>query len=420
MSEHDLMRIRRVGDRLRCAFRGLVEGFPPGARNISGMSRWLDIHKATCQRIVEGLDPARDGLAAFSRLPGAEGLRMIISAASTHGVHPDLISSASAAVDEYQVLLADHGRTQRGLVRIIESLRIAAAGPEGQPDRDLAEDQRKALFDAARRASGEELRGKSVVAILRPRPEHAARLEATLYIRLVGAKRHSYSRPIVLSILSGWWSHFGSPDEPAGSRPAGVPEETPPFTFLPEWSTTGVKSVQIGSGDSRTLIVAELESAPSDGDGLGPADVAGRFRSSTKPNPLWDPRARLNCAVRISTPARAMLLDVFLHRTLAEQLTAQMACYSVSAPPGDSPEGGPDHCWYERFPDLPVITEFNPAEPPRPNPIFARHDELIRHAFNAERLDPADFAGRRAESAYPIWQSEYRMYFEAPRQEDAD
>ena len=68
MSEHDLMRIRRVGDRLRAGLRTLVEGFPPSARNISGMSRWLGVHKATCQRIVEGLDPGRDGLTAFSRL----------------------------------------------------------------------------------------------------------------------------------------------------------------------------------------------------------------------------------------------------------------------------------------------------------------------------------------------------------------
>lgn len=420
MSEYDLMRIRRVGDRLRAAFRALVDSFPPNARNISGMSRWLSIHKATCQRIVEGLDPARDGLTAFGRFPGVEGLQLLISASATRGVSSDLLTASTAAVGEYEQLLAAHGRTQRGLVRIIESLRIEAAGPEGQPDRDLAEDQRKALFDGARRVTGEELRGKSLVAIIRPRTDLPARLEAIFYTRLIGVRRHSYSRPIVTFILGGWWSHL-HPSEPAISgRPKGVASEVPPFNLVEEFSTAGIKPVRIGGADARTLVVVDLDNVPSDGDGQGPADVTGRFCSTTMPNPLWDTRAKLNCTARITSPARALLMDVYLHHDLASELVPQLACYSVTAPPGDSPDGGPDQCWYERLPDLPDVLQIGRANTPRPHPVFPRHDHLVRHAFTREQIDPEDFLGFRSEVAYPIWQSEYRMYFETLRQDETE
>lgn len=418
MPEYHLMRIRRVGDRLRAAFRALVDGFPPGARNISGMSRWLAVHKATCQRLVEGLDASRDGLTCFARFPGVEGLRMAIEAARGRGVASDLLESASAAVGEYETLLHGCGRTQRGLVRVIESLRVEAAGPQGQPDREMQEEQRKALFDGARRVTGEELRGKSLIVIIRPRPDQASRLDAFMYSRLVGARRHSFSRPIVKFMLGGWWSHLPSADAPA--RPAGVAGETLPFELIERFSTAGVRPVRIGAADARTLVVVDLDSTPGDGDGHGPADVTGRFHSSAMPNPLWDNRARLNCTVRIANPVRVLLMEVYLHHTLAASLVPQLACYSLAAPPGDSPDGGPDQCWYERFPDMPEVVRHPRGRCPGAHPAFSRHDELVAHAFEREGIDPADYQAFRAEAAYPIWQSEYRMYFESPLQNDAE
>ncbi|MCC6321899.1 MAG: hypothetical protein IT438_10750 [Phycisphaerales bacterium] len=418
MADYDLMRIRRVGDRLRASFRAAVEAFPPNARNISGMARWLGVHKATCQRVVEGLDAGRDGLTTFARLPGVEGLQMVIDAARSSGVDGDLLASAEAAIGEYESLLHSYGRTQRGLVRIIESLRIEAAGPEGQPDRDMQEDQRKALFDGARRVTGEEMKGKAIVAIVRPRPDQPSRLDAFLYSRLLGARRHSFSRPIVTFILGGWWSHLHGPGGAPATRPVGVSADTIPFHLVEEFSTAGVRPVRIGAADARTLVVVDLDSVPSDGDGQGPADVTGRFHSAVAPNPVWDSRARLDCTVRVTCPARSMLMDIYLHHSLASQLVPHLACYSLAAPPGDSPDGGPDQCWYERFPDMPEVVSLGRAQPPRPHPAFPRHDELVSHAFAKEGVDPADYHGFRAEVAYPIWQSEYRMYFERPRQED--
>jgi hypothetical protein len=411
MSEHDLMRIRRVGDRLRAGLRTLVDGFPPSARNISGMARWLGVHKATCQRIVEGLDPGRDGLTAFSRFPGTEGIRTHIAAAHAKGVGSDRLDAASAAVEEYESLLATYGHTQRGLVRIIESLRIEAAGPEGQPDRELAEDQRKALFDGAKRVTGEEMRGKGLVAIIRPRPDQPSRLVGTFFTHLVGVRRHSFSRPIVSFIYSGFWSHG---DE---VRPTRVAEEHLPCQLVQAFSTAGLKTVKIDARDARTLAVVDLDSVPTDGEGFGPADACVKFSSVAVPNPLWEDITRLNVATRIANPSRAMVMDVYLHHSIAASVVPVVASYSLAAPPGDSPEGAPDQCWYERFPDSPELLQLGRATEARPRAILPRHEDLVQYAFQDERLDPAEYLGYRCEAAYPIWQSEYRLYFEVPRPE---
>lgn len=376
------------------------------------MSRWLDLHKATCQRIVEGLDPGRDGLTAFSRFPGTEGMRNHITAAQAHGVNATLVEAAADAVAEYETLLSSYGHTQRGLVRIIESLRIEAAGPEGQPDRELAEDQRKALFDGAKRVTGEELRGKGVVVIIRPRPGQPARLEATMYTHLTGVRRHTFSRPIVSFMFSGFWSHTEEP------RPTGIAAEHLPFRIVEEFTTAGLSTDTIGVEDAKTIVTVDLANVPTDGDGLGPADACLEFTSVEVPNPLWDPKLRLNVACRISSPARAMVMDVFLHHTIASSVVPVVGSYALSAPPGDSPDGGPDECWYERFPDSPELRQLGRASDTRPRALLSRHEELVQYAFKRnDQLNPSDFLGYRCEVAYPIWQSEYRAYFSVPRPE---
>jgi hypothetical protein len=403
-----------VGDRLRAGLRTLVDGFPPPARNISGMSRWLGVHKATCQRIVEGLDPSRDGLTTFARLPGTEGIRTHIAAARAKGVSHDATDAATAAVEEYESLLAAYGHTQRGLVRIIESLRLAAAGPDGQPDRELAEDQRKALFDGARRVTGEELKGKGLVAFIRPRADQPSRLIGTFYTQLAGVRRYSFSRPIVSFIYSGFWSHDEEP------RPPNVAEERLPFQMVAPFSTAGLKAVKINSRDARTLAVVDLDAVPGDGEGFGPADACVKFSSVAVPNPLWEKDVRLNVAVRIANPARALTMDVFVHHSIAASVVPIVACYSLAAPPGDSPDGAPDKCWYERFPDSPQLLQLGRGNAQRPRSLLSRHEELIVHGFRDEGLDPAEFMGYRCETLYPIWQSEYRLYFEVPRPETTE
>lgn len=433
MAEHQLAQVRQTGDRLRGAVRALVDAFPPGARSISGMARYLTMHKATCQRIVEGLEHVNDSLESFARFPGLRGLLSVIEAAERKHVDPPRVAAARAAIAEYERLLVSHGRTQSGLVKLIDTLRSEAeaspmpqeAIPEKQsPDlapvvvlrrsqRDRARNRRKALFDAARIVTGEEVDVKSVVGILRPSPTNPAALSAVFAVVLQGVRRHPFSRPIVPFILGGWWAKYA--DRPA-PNPAGMDPEIPPHELLGRFSTTRLTPVRLQGADGRTLLVADLEPNergprdPRDPSALGPADVAVLFRSSAAPNPAIDAEHRLSLGVRITNPCRAVVINALVHRSISCVPPARADAYSLAAPPGDSALGAPEYCWHERFPDSALVERVH-SNDAGPDPMYPRQAELVSHLLEREGLDRREFLHLRAQTAYPLWQTEYRLDF---------
>lgn len=417
MAEDRLARIRQTGDRLRSAVRALVDVYPPGARNISGMARYLALHKATCQRVVEGLEHAQDSLEAFARLPGVRGLCTVIDASERKGVDPARVEALRSAVLEYEQLLGTHGRTQSGLIKLIDSLRSESESPvvvvrRGQ--RDRARDRRKALFDAARVLTGEEVDVKAVVGFILPTAGRSASMTAVFATVLRGARRHPFSRPIVPFILGGWWAAHGehAPDEAREE----IPEEVPPHELLGLFSTTGLKAVRLHQDDGRTLLVADLLPAigspqdPRDPAALGPSDVGILFRTTSAPNPAVDPSHRLSIAARITNPCRALVIDAFVHRDIGAEVPGRADSYSLAAPPGDLAAGAPERCWHERFPDSAPAVRIAPGEQ-GPLPLHDRQLELIAHVAGREGFDLSEFVHLRAQTAYPIWQSDYRLDF---------
>lgn len=416
MAEQQLAQVRQTGDRLRSAVRAMVETFPPSARNISGMARFLSLHKATCQRVVEGLEHAEDSVEAFARLPGIRGLLTLTEAAARKNIDPARVEAVRSAIEDYERLLATHGRTQAGLIKLIDTLRSEVQSPvvvvkRGQ--RDRARERRKALFDAARAVTGEEIGVKSVVAFIRPTEGAPNRMTSTFAVVLEGARRHAFSRPIVPFILGGWWAEHA---DGSMARPEGLPAEVPPHALLEGFSTTGLKPVRLHDGDGRTLLVVDLQPSergptdPRDPLALGPADVAILFRTTAAPNPMVDPRHRLSVGARVTNPCRALLVDAFVHRGIGAIIPDRADAYSLAAPPGDMEEGAPERCWHERFPDSIPIERIGPGASGS-EPLYSRQLELIRHIAELDGLDLAAFEHVRAQTTYPLWQSVYRIDF---------
>lgn len=369
------------------------------------MARHTGVHKATCQRLVEGLAPALDGAEALLRLPGVEGLRGFLNACRRKGVPKDRLEAAAAATDELAATLARMGLSQRALMRRVVAL--TAPGPGAQrraasesttPRAAKAEGSvagrahRRGLFDAARNLTGEELFGKSVVVFLRPSASDPALLDETIVSTLVGCRREAFSRPIVVIGLGN------------------IGLDTPGATLLAPFCTAGVRAVPLAADNARTILVADLaETAPG---AFGPGDICALFRTVAR-NPLEDPAARLNVAARIAQPCRHLVLDVYLHRTLAPRLRAVTGAYALSAVPGELPFGSPADVWFERFPHVARPTRLRagtaPADAPRASP---RQAEITRHAAAMEGLNLRDFTLYRVEADYPVWQSDYRVYLE--------
>ena len=409
--------IRRAGDRLRSAIRALINALPDEEQGISAMSRYLDVHKATCQRIVEGIERSGDGAAALVRFPGVAGLRLVVEAAQHRGVPSATAEAALSAIAGYEELLSQNGKTQRGLVQLVSSLR-RNIDDSGQADDPASPTRsRRALFEAAREVSGEEVDVKAACSLMMPHPSDPKRLFVCVISSLNGVRRQLFSRPIVPFVLGASWSRsFAGATR---SRPSNPSPDLPTFELLPDFSTPNLNLVKLEAADARTLLLVDLKKpadAPHTGASrrgvtLGPADVAVRFTTTAKPNPVHVPGAWLDTAGRITQPTRLLVIDIYVHTSLIADRVPVVGCYSLAAPPGDSVQGTPDQCWHERFPEYPQLQKLSRSRDVIHCPEFPRQVTLSERLFASNDIAPDHFAGFRCVVEYPLWQSEYRVYF---------
>lgn len=410
MQRADLVILERLGERLLSAFGRLITALPPHARGISGMSRHLGVHKATCQRVVEAVTKCDQGLSAFVRLPGIAALRALLAACRRRAVDPARIETCEAAVDRWDAEMSARSVSQRGLVDLISALRDAPGAAAADLTERRALEQRRALYTAARKLTGEDVETKIGIGIIEPIAGVAAprRFRVTAVVALLGVRRSAFARPIAPFVISG--SHDPLP---LGS-PKRAMRATPSFQLLHEFSTAGLHAVRLAESNARTLLVVDTDGAPG-GDGA-PVDVAVMFSSEM----TLPANVRLSAAARIVQPTRTLIHDVYIRTALAARAHPTVACLALTATPGDQPGGGPDECWHDRFPEsvkpdpLRIPTINTASAPPRPSarrlPIDQLAAALAARAFSDRGIDPARLKGWRTRVAYPVWQSEYRFH----------
>lgn len=406
MSEQELLRLQRVGDRLISAYSRLVDALPEHARGISGMSRYLAVNKATCQRIVEGAKQSDDALAAFLRFPGVLALRLHLKACRKRTLDPTIIDACEAATAQFEAELDHYKVSHRGFIDLIASLRSATDGADSALHRRRAMEQRRALFGAARRLTGEELKAKIAVALIRPSLESPDRLQIVVAMSLVGIVRQPFARPIVPFILTG-----KTGDSEQGAESVAT---DPGYRVLNHLSTTGLRTVRIPGSDAGMLLVAEADATRT----TTPVDVSVVFYTGTPLNPASHPGARITAGVRVMQPTHLLIHDTYLHRSLDRRAVPLTGCFALSAPPGSGPGGGPDECWYERFPESNTLESLplrvGTGQAGRTTPAERRAAELTTEAFRHVDADPDAYQGFRMQVKYPVWQSEYRVYFSSP------
>lgn len=366
------------------------------------MSRWLGVHKATCQRVVEGVNKSRDELESFSRFPGIDGLRNHLKACEGRGVDPERVGAAAAAIDEYQQFLNDAHLTQRSL--IAELARFRGRSPEAQGDAEIAaaEQRRRALFEAARELSGEEIAVKSVVAVLSLDPSGKAMLCTTVGSRQSGIVHRAFARPIAPFQLTTWKARFA----PSRAPSAQGQEPSAPYRIIERLTTDSLRINTIDAAAGRTVLVAEPPSRPETGEPM-PVDIAIVFDSISRVHP--DPEAVLNVAARVTEPTRALVLDVYVDSALDLNLTPGVQCVTLAAPPGDMPGVDASSLWHERLPEWPTLQVLTKRAGPAASALHDRQHDLAVETLAAAGVDGSRCTLYRCEVRFPVWQSEYRM-----------
>lgn len=403
MQRKQLDQLQRDGDRLIAAWQQLLATLPEPAQGISALARYLSLPKGTCQRIVEGANSSKDGLHAYARFPGPEALRSVAQACiNAANEDPATIMAAEAALGataKFATVLQETRLSQTGLIHAIAKARASNAGSAVREDRQRT--QRRALFTAASNVTGEQLDAKLAAGVYMP-SDNPGRMHVQVALAFRGIRREPGARPVVPFIYAGYWDH-----------PAMHIRKAPPSTqsgadweIIESLSTAGLRAERIVGEQDRTLLVVDTEHVPATKHGV---DIAMTFNSDAPLDPRGSTTARLAPSVRIMQPTRVLVHDMFIHRDLLEGRRPRAACLSFSAPPGDSKGGSYQECWYERFPDEVLVSKLN-----RRSPDVDTYAEVLQtlsdKAFAG--CSPADFIAFRCHVAYPLWQSEYRVYFE--------
>lgn len=395
------IRAAAVGQLLRTSFAALIDAFPSHAKTVSEMSRWLEVMRPNCQRIVLGLRAGADPMELLQRFPGTRALNQFVSAAAARGIDAGIVRHAEQAVAEYASLIGEFGGTQR---RLTARLGRAAPSSSNEPvDPSSAEALRQQGYAFASRTAGYRCAARTEISIVRVMPSDPTRLEIVVASGLIGAVRRAEGMPICrMHRTVGRTPDISATSTLEGTRSTGIA----PRSLIPGFSTSDVPSVGRALTDGWTLEVFN-----EDGNDQPIDLVVGNHHAPATEHPATTAAHIYNCGVLVAVPAERLVIDVYLERALAQSSIVSAAVFFTGMIGGLGPNR-PETRWYDRVPGEPPIQHLGVGLR-KPNCLaYPRQGELTSHLFEASGWNPDRFVGFRCECAYPIWGTEYVMTFD--------
>lgn len=394
----------RVAARLHGELRRLIARMPEHARHASGMSRHLGVLRATCQRVVQGIQDATPSVSLVTRLPGVEGLRQFLEGARNAGIDDSDIEAVESAVEAFERLITVTGGSLTKLIeRIGASEAVQSTSVEGTGVGSPA--QREALFLSAAGVTGRRCDLSLSIYAFRRAPDDPAFLERALAKGMIGSVVTPGGMPMVLS--SG--DTLKGDDEVRNvtllNREAAR-GRTPEAIFRP-FTTDPLPMVTArGRGASLQQVIDPQSSELAGGATF---DVVTAVRGR---HPYIDPDAgkpSLDAVWSlVSCPSAKLILDVYLHADMEREFRPNMEAL-LWTPNLDISE---EQRWALRLPAQPKLQLLGRGTRGAASELYPRHAELTRYFFDHIGWDPEEFLGFRCETLFPVWRAGYCMGFE--------
>lgn len=422
LSQEQRESARRVSERLRSEFGALLAALPLETRTIATVSEHLGITPPVCQRLLRGVRlRTPDSITALPAFPGVRGLRQVIAAARERRMHDEILDRCERVVVAYAHLIESLGGSQTQLIETLRNDDAAGAGPlvDDGPGETVA--TRRAIFEAQRRITRREMATQLAVFMYRPRPEDPLRMDCVTAMGMLGMRREADSLPLCLTTSFAFGDEVDDPTERIPG-PIRSGDWQGPVGVLERFSSDPAPSfVSRRSGRRIPLLLDPDETS------LRPTDIVlgTRIRDipSSHTSPSHAPSRPAQYSSLISEgPARQLVLQVHLHRTLARQSVAAVDAYSVGARGrvGDmhqGPEGRlfldrPEDRWFDRLPDRPRLDYLGVGLDRVDAAPWERLPELTENLFELSGWDPEEFIAYRTVVRYPVWGAQYLMSFD--------
>lgn len=391
-----------LGRRLCGELSGLLESVPEESRTARGLARFLNIDRGTAQRAISAARLSRDPIEALAKGPGTAGLRQIVRGAQDAGLTADAIRGVSSAADLFESALRELGISQSGLVRAIEPPEEAAI--PGMPSMQSGDsvDARRRLFEAASECVGRVMDARTIVMMVRPKPQDPAKVEIFGGHGVIGYR----ARPDVMPLVLGRSVDPSDKDAHAhASGAAPVKSSIPVLSgerVLMEFCTDPLALVTSRRRGRELHAVVEPRGIDEAVDVVLASNAPDDDENSQYLRKLQETR------FNIRVPARAAVFDVYLERSLAQNCVPSLEMFlwpreARSTRPGN---------WYDALPSAPLLQVLGTGIRKASSAAYPRQAQLTERLFEASAWNPDQFVGFRCETAYPFWASCYTMNFD--------
>lgn len=371
---------------------------PRSGPSALALARDLDVDRNLCQRALQALSTTGEPLQALLKLPGAKGLRQLLSAGAARTPRGVKRQPLEAAIEQFEKLVWDLGPSHAKLCARVKSTlghtRQQAALPVAPPG------NRQRHFESSAALVGVEMDLHVGVGIAREMPTRPGSWEIVGVTGSIGLRPGEVGVP--LSTASAIVRDTAEDTVHAlRTTPLGT-RLCPSFGLIEEFSSKPTPTVTLRTESGVSVYFVDMPLA-SKGE---KSDIV----LATHRAPFDDPRASGDPVyvqnTRIKYPARHLILDLFIERKHAfgtpwsEAYLWHPAIHAL-----------PQRNWHERLPGTPRASVLGPGLSQSGSSVWPAYKSMLAHVFSLAGWSPDDFTGFRCETPYPIWGSTYALPF---------
>jgi len=403
LSETEAALAGEVARQLAASLKALAAWAPPSARKVRSFAAFLGIDQNLAQRALAGAAIAPPEVLTLTRVPGVEGLGLLAAAARSKGCDALILDNLEAASRRFADLIARLGGSHAKLrARVQASLRTEPATGATRAT-NAQEQQREQHFAIAADLAGlsEDLLGAiTAIAPVADQPETMVGFTTSLHVGLRG-------RPGGLPIALTFADRLDARDEGGPSRLGRIlsdPQRGPGGTLLTAFSTDPLPVITARATPQAVTQVVE----PSALAGSEPVNIAIATRRGPMPIPRLQATPTQSVAVQIRTPARRLVLDLWVHESLAPTRPPQVGAFIYQPGMPLDPAMG----WYNRIPGTPVLHLLGSGLANAECDGWSRFGELTRFLFREAGFNGDSFIGFRCDLRFPLWCAAYVLWLD--------
>lgn len=401
LSRKELSLIGREGERIKNGLANLVEDFPNHAKTITGMSKWLNANKSTCQRMVETINKAVDGLEVVNSLPGPAGLKGFIDLAEEKSINPKLVDEARAVVQRFENLIYEYSRSHSALKKLINESSSTSTERTGSK-----RDARAALYEAAKLVTGESMESSFFACIIKENDHDSKYLQQFTLSYYEGCRASENSRPVMVPVAPGENTlDFEKPDVISQGEQKG--DSLSHVSLIRELTSPSIIDHINDFTHGENWMVVPTETDKNSETNIGviknyPKEQLGPFHGGKKASCV---------GAHTRYPTKNLYVMCFLDKKYAMRSVANAGIYS-SGSQLINIISSPDALWFDRFHDEADLGLSGPNDDFSQKLGYPMANELVDELFSMSECNRDDYTCFLMQVEFPIWSTAYRMYFQ--------